>query len=102
MDYLFVDYLFVFIVSVCLHSGLHGLLADIITTAEDGPGMCSHRPAEETPPFCKISFSVPLSLSLLPQEAEEVGSYELEELLIGLTRLASRVRHLPARSPRET
>ena len=93
--------MFVFIVSVSLHSGLLGLLADIITTAEDGPGMYSHRPTEETPPFCKTSFSVSLSLSL-PQEAEEVGSYELEELLIGLTRLASRVRHLPARSPRET
>jgi hypothetical protein len=41
-------------------------------------------------------------LEQMAQEAEEVGGYEVEELLGGLTRLAHRVQHLPARTPRET
>lgn len=36
------------------------------------------------------------------QEAEGIESYEVEELLTGLTRLANRVRHLPTRNPQET
>ena len=36
------------------------------------------------------------------QEPEGIEAYELEELLTGLTRLAHRVCHLPARNPRET
>jgi nuclear pore complex protein Nup98-Nup96 len=40
-------------------------------------------------------------LQRMAQDSEAVGSYELEELLAGLTRLAHRVRHLPARNPRE-